>query len=117
MSIFSKFTNWFKQDIEPISGKPRSPKWDSVRKNHLKKNAVCEICGGSLNLNVHHILPFHIRPELELEESNLITLCEKSHIAGMNCHFIFGHFGRWTDYNPKVREISKLYNSTYEGQR
>lgn len=43
--------------------------------------------------------PFHLFPELELDDSNLITLCEKS---GHDCHFIFGHFHDWTLYNPNV---------------
>ena len=37
--------------------------------------------------------------ELELDERNLITLCE----AGENHHFVVGHLGDWRSYNPEVR--------------
>jgi hypothetical protein len=55
---------------------------------------------------VHHIAPFHLEPDLELEESNLITLCEK---PGHDCHFVFGHFHDWYDFNPSVREDVAAY--------
>lgn len=43
--------------------------------------------------------PFHLHPELELDQSNLITLCEK---PGHDCHFTFGHFHNWALFNPDV---------------
>jgi 5-methylcytosine-specific restriction protein A len=66
----------------------RSPHWSTVRKRHLEKFPTCAVCGGNVKLQVHHRHPFHLHPELELEESNLITLCEA---PGRNCHLIFGH--------------------------
>ena len=62
----------------------RSGRWPAVRAAFLKLHPCCEACGTKTNLNVHHIKPFHLWPELELEPSNLITLCEKH-------HFYFGH--------------------------
>lgn len=50
-------------------------------------------------LNVHHIRPFHLYPELELVEDNFITLCEN---PGFNCHFVIGHCMFWTAWNPTV---------------
>jgi 5-methylcytosine-specific restriction enzyme A len=43
--------------------------------------------------------PFHVHPELELDDANLITLCEK---PGHDCHFVFGHFHDWKRWNPDV---------------
>ena len=88
----------------------RSPKWDGVRKQHLKSNPKCEVCGGKIRINVHHIKPFHTHPELELEPTNLITLCE-SLSYGLNCHLLIGHLGNYKNVNPKSVEDSKIWNS------
>lgn len=83
-------------------GAIRSPKWEEVRKRHTK--SFCEACGsknGVLNrLNLHHIKPFHLFPELELEPSNFITLCR-------TCHFLFGHLRSWKSYNVTVLEDAR----------
>ena len=65
-----------------------------MRSIHLRRQPYCQFCGRTDGLEVHHIIPFHVEPKLELEADNLITLCEKS------CHFIVGHFSDWTLYNP-----------------
>lgn len=90
------------QDVGAFfAGVPRSGKWPGVRSRHLLENPACRACGKKKLLNVHHITPFHVRPELELEPTNLITLCETpSH----NCHFMFGHGLDWRAYNPNVVE-------------
>lgn len=69
----------------------RAGQWDSVRKLHLKREPYCAWCGGTKYLQVHHIKPFALHPELhgsrapggELDDGidgtgkdgNLITLC------------------------------------------
>lgn len=78
---------------------PRSPKWPSVRDKFLKNNPYCRICDSEESLNVHHIKPFHQFPELELDESNFVTLCENK---SLNCHFVFGHHRKWTLWNPEI---------------
>lgn len=85
---------------EKLAGKPyavRSAKWRKVRADFLVLFPSCTACGTKTNLNVHHIRPFHLYPELELEPANLITLCEQH-----NCHYLFGHFLDWKAFNPKV---------------
>jgi hypothetical protein len=52
-------------------------------------------------LEVHHIKPFHLHPELELEPKNLITLCENKS-DGVNCHLLFGHLGSFRSFNVRV---------------
>lgn len=64
----------------------RSSKWSRVQKEFLSKNPICAICGSSKKLNVHHKLPFHLYPELELEESNLVTLCMDTSECHLNLH-------------------------------
>ena len=90
--------------IRPLyeAAQGRSTHWSTVRKRHLEKHPTCAVCGGKKLLNVHHIRPFHLFKKLELEPSNLITLCEKSEVLGGNCHLIFGHAGNWKRFVPHV---------------
>jgi hypothetical protein len=81
----------------------RAGAWRRVRAEHLAKHPVCEVCGRTTNLNVHHIYPVSIAPELELVEHNLITLCETS------CHFMFGHFFNYHCYNKDVRKMAAAF--------
>lgn len=82
-------------------GKKRSPEWRKVRRGFLKLHPVCAACGGNKKLEVHHVVPFHIDPSKELDETNLITLCEKK---GHDCHFHFGHLLDWESFNSNVRD-------------
>ena len=84
-------------------GTARSGHWPTVRKHHLEAHPVCEVCGGSVTLDVHHIRPFHIHPDLELDPSNLVTLCE-SNKGGINCHLLFGHLSNFRSFNVNVIE-------------
>ena len=82
----------------------RSPKWSGVRKRHLKDHSVCAACGRKTFLQVHHMVPFSDRPDLELEPTNLITLC----MSINECHIHIGHGGSYKYFNPKVQEHSAL---------
>jgi hypothetical protein len=88
------------QGKAPLAAK-RSPHWHSVRKHHLEKHAECVVCGDTNKLEVHHIQPFHLYPELELEPSNLLTMCE-SKSYGIICHLLVGHNGSYNRINPNV---------------
>ena len=77
----------------------RSSKWGSVRKAALLANPACSCCGSTERLQVHHCVPYHLRPELELEPKNLIVLC----MSKNECHLLVGHSRKgfkW--YNPYV---------------
>jgi hypothetical protein len=90
-----------------LLAKPRSPHWAKVRDEHLEKNPNCAGCGGRSHLNVHHKKPFHLHPDLELEPTNLITLCEE---PSRMCHYHFGHNSlSWACYNPHVEEDATLF--------
>jgi 5-methylcytosine-specific restriction enzyme A len=86
----------------------RSGKWEAVRAAYLADHPACEACGCREDLNVHHVLPYHIYPELELDAGdakhpgNLITLCREH-------HKMFGHLGDWKSFNPNVREDCARY--------
>ncbi len=81
-------------------GLGRSRSWGSVRRTHLNKQPFCQACGRTNHLEVHHIKDYSSFPELELESTNLITLCGGS----TRCHFVFGHLGDWSSINPDIVE-------------
>jgi hypothetical protein len=90
------------QGKHPITH-PRSGKWPAIRRAHLDANPCCAVCGGTDKLEVHHKKPFHLDPALELDPTNLITLCEANK-DGVNCHLFVGHLGSFKAFNPAVAE-------------
>ena len=77
----------------------RSDKWPAARRYHLMSDSWCRKCGSKKDLQVHHIIPFEINPKLELNQNNLLTLCET---IGVQCHLKHGHLGYWHQYNPDI---------------
>lgn len=103
------------QDVYSL---PRSSQWRTVRAEYLKWHPRCEACGAnSLQgpIEVHHVIPFSTNPSLELDPTNLISLCR----SGNNCHLNVGHKPRnaprdWSKSNPDVREdAKKIYDKIY----
>jgi 5-methylcytosine-specific restriction enzyme A len=88
------------QGKHPVTA-ARSGHWPTVRKHHLTLHPTCAVCGGSEKLDVHHIRPFHLHPDLELDPNNLVTLCEANK-GGVNCHLLFGHLGNFRSFNVEV---------------
>ena len=102
ISAFPTHTNYVGGPLNVMAGVARSAKWPSFRRKHLKRQPVCQACGCDVRdvLNAHHIKPFHLFPDLELDAANVVTLCER---GAFNCHWIFGHGGKsWSDWNPTV---------------
>jgi 5-methylcytosine-specific restriction enzyme A len=89
-------------------GSKRSSHWPKLRKEHLEKYPTCALCGGTKKLEVHHIKPFHLHPELELDPNNFITLCESTK-HGVNCHLFFGHLGNFKQVNEDVPQGAQEY--------
>jgi 5-methylcytosine-specific restriction endonuclease McrA len=86
---------------------PRSSKWRKVRSQFLKDNPKCAVCGSEKNIVPHHIVPVHMDPSKELDQDNLIPLCENKNF---NCHFFFGHLKNWTKYNSNILEDAKIWS-------
>mgnify|MGYP003350581189 CR=1 FL=1 len=115
MNFIDWFLNLFglQRKIQALSfdelqmlSEPRSSQWPKVRAKHLEKQPTCVVCGGKDYLQVHHIEPFHSNPTKELDENNLITLCD----GKFRCHFLFGHLLSWRSYNPNVVEDTQLWH-------
>jgi hypothetical protein len=83
-------------------GAKRSSKWSTVEKHFREAHPSCAACGSKNRLNVHHVHPFHLTPELELDPNNLITLCMDT----KECHLHLGHGGSFFQYCPDVRKYA-----------
>ena len=79
----------------------RSGHWPKVRAEHLLVEPACAACGHNVDLEVHHVKPFHLHPDLELVDGNLVTLCRR-------CHQLLGHLDQWKSFNREVREDAAL---------
>ena len=92
----------------------RSPLWPKAEKAHLQAQPKCVCCSPDMRpgagLQVHHVFPFHIcvalgRPDLELDQRNLITLCEDEEgRPGENHHLLVGHLDSFQSSNLDVVE-------------
>lgn len=82
----------------------RSRDWFNVRKIHLDWFPACSACSSRDKLEVHHIIPFAISPELELSGDNLITLCA-------HCHLVIGHLRDYKIYNDNVVRDAKEWQA------
>ncbi len=72
--------------------------------------------GGTKKVEVHHIQPFHIRPDLELDPSNLLTLCEAKRY-GVNCHLAWGHAGDYRAVNTDVERDAERWASLLDRRK
>ncbi len=98
-----------------LLGTGRSPKWPHLRREHLKLQPQCEACLSKDDLEVHHVEPYHLFPERELDPANLMTLCGDD---SNGCHRRVGHSLKWQAYNPNAREdaavqILRIRNRLY----
>jgi len=93
----------------------RSAHWPTIQKSVLKKTPKCFACDSTKGLQVHHIHPFHYcvgvgRPDLELDERNLIALCETDvDDKEENHHLLIGHGGDFKLFNSHVLEDAKAW--------
>jgi 5-methylcytosine-specific restriction endonuclease McrA len=79
-----------------------------VRREHLAEHPACAACGRAREVEVHHVIPFHDQPELELDATNLVTLCADP------CHIVHGHLMDWKRFNPTVLEDCRRYRQNLE---
>lgn len=112
MSLYREYIQ--KPIVDVITGK-RSKHWRKTRKAFLKSegNGECAACGTKKKLQVHHIEDFSTNPTLELEHSNLITLCQRGTSHHLNC----GHIGNWKSINPHVRRDAAYVRERIENRR
>lgn len=83
---------------EVIKHGRRSSKWPALERQVVAERRECAACGSTKHLQVHHIKPFHLHPELELDPANLIVLC----MDEPECHLLIGHGDSFRAFNPDV---------------
>lgn len=81
---------------------PRNPGWESFRREIIKGQPACEASGVAWELEVHHLLPVHLRPDLEMVRDNCMVLTR-------TLHFWLGHYGNWASYNPRARKEAATF--------
>ena len=98
-----KFFERIKDRIQgkAAKGQKRADGWLEFRDAYVRDNPECVVCGAKKKLQVHHIVPFHVAPDLELDPTNLLTLCVNKKY-GINCHLLVGHLGNYRRVNPAV---------------
>jgi len=99
---------WWRENL--IKTLSRAGGWRKVRARRIEiDDGKCRACGSDHNLQGHHIKPFHMRPELELDMSNAITLCGR-------CHLLIGHLDNWSSRNDQVVYDAELVRGRIEGR-
>jgi 5-methylcytosine-specific restriction enzyme A len=101
INIIKHGVNLVRHKLRDVGKPSRSGKWRAVEKKFILENPNCAACGGKKNLQVHHISPYHLFRELELDPNNLITLCMS---FKHECHYRIGHLSNWHGYNPNIRK-------------
>ena len=88
-----------------------SREWKKLRYKVLRDNKrQCMLCGNKGVLHVDHIEPRSLRPDLELDQSNLQVLCELCNLGKSNK---FNDDWRPERILPKI-DIIKSYKSQLE---
>lgn len=101
----------FSAQPENMFGGERDPRWREVRAKHISKEPVCQACGKTTKLDVHHVIPVAVDKSRELDDTNLITLCNQP------CHFVFGHFLSYYCYNKNVRKMAAEYRAAFDNRK
>ena len=70
-------------------------------KNHVKREPMCQWCGGVKRCQAHHVVPLWADDTLGADPDNFITLCQDR-----RCHLLIGHNGDFARrYVRNVRNI------------
>lgn len=89
-------------------GAKRSSRWRAVRRRFLFEHPRCSVCRSESGLEAHHVVPFFVAPDLELDPENLIALCRR-------CHLFLGHLGAWDRLNPSVQADAAYFAVRFQG--
>jgi hypothetical protein len=68
------YHNWMANEERT---KNYGPRWRLVRGEARELASFCALCGTSKGLDVHHIVPYRVRPDND--QNNLIALCKRHH--------------------------------------
>ena len=74
-----------------------------VMKKYRKEHPRCAWCGRNRRVQIHHIVPVSVIPNMADDYDNLITLCAK------RCHITLGHSGNYG--RRYVRNVKKIWET------
>lgn len=74
----------------------RDPRFPARERDFLRRHPACVGCGRPAT-TAHHVIPFHVRPDLEMDEGNWAAV-EK------DCHYVIGHQRNWRKWNDRFWE-------------
>ena len=94
-----------------------SKEYNRFREFVLKRDKVCQRCGGEEDLEVHHALPFKQYNSLGADPNNGIVLCKECH---SEYHEVNGYkrnvnpvsLAQFLRTNPKIKTSDGLLNSS-----
>lgn len=66
---------------------------------YRQEHPACQYCGRSARVQVHHIEPVSVTPELAADAENFLTLCAK------RCHITIGHAGNYKNYVDNADDL------------
>lgn len=93
----------FDPELCLVTGERRNPNWTRLSQLWAKDHP-CVFTGqtaSEVRLVVHHIVPFHVRPDLEMDERNWLSVVEPWHLYA--CHA--GNYQNWVEEAP-LREMA-----------
>lgn len=97
--------------IEENNNKNKDPRKTEAYKvfafNLIAFIGRCQICGSSLNLQIHHIKPIRTHAELIIDPLNCLVLCSGQNKAS-GCHKMYGHNGDFMLINPDVEKLVRF---------
>ena len=116
---------------ELIKRVTRSRHWGKVRDRWLKEHPECIATGRRKQCEVHHIVPFSVRPEWELADGTgeycqcidpitgkfISNLCTLSDHPTAPAHRFVGHLSDWRCANDHVIKDSALWLQRIKGRK
>ena len=95
--------SWQNRESERTLGAARSSGWREFREKHIKD--FCELClKKGIPLELHHVLPFHLYENLELDHTNVVTGCRP-------CHLKFYHLGSFRSFNETIKQDIEIISN------
>lgn len=91
-------------DAVKCFGARRSYGWTKLEHRVLAARPECDWCGKKATVG-HHVVPFHVDPSRELDESNIGSCCD-------TCHAVLAHFVyRWDLYDEYYWDNARAFKA------
>lgn len=97
--------------IAKTTGNSRSYDIRKATNEYLLLFPICEICGTPLKVSVHHVKSIKRFPELSVDKTNMISLCDDRSNPS-SCHLRHGHLGDWNKNNTNINNLRNRMNSS-----